>query len=143
MNSAIQNSIARLKKQAAETLTYKDPYYRGKPDHFEDDVELSAGRAAINAYSMWLQSAPFDYIREPYFGGFFHNLLREYEFDPASEERIRQDLIKETNEKFPNITILDLEVKMNEGKKGWDVHIHVTDNITGYTDELNEEIDNV
>jgi hypothetical protein len=89
-------------------------------------------RAIANAFRIWLQSSKNDYIRNPGFGGFFDNNMNDrFPFDPSSEQGIEQALIAASALRWPDIEILDVEVKCVKERRSWKVRVAIMDKNSG------------
>jgi hypothetical protein len=110
--------------------------------------------AIINPYRMWLQSKRNDYIRAPKFGGLFQFALNDrVQFLPENEGLVKQIIMDESAEKFPEIPVVGCDVKCLLAEKSWQIDIIVQDiytknvipvsvNIEGEKDEdLNNNYD--
>lgn len=128
-NSIIARNIKQLEKSLKKNIDYLDLDYRGV-DKDVGDIELTRGSVVLNAYKLWLQSRSTSYIREAGFGGFFTENIHKYEFVPESEPIIERDLRAVTQEEWPDIELMDVEVKCMAPKKFWKVRVAVRDKIT-------------
>ena len=87
--------------------------------------------AILNAYRMWLLSKKYDYCRAPGFGGLFGDRLNDHvTFSVDNEPVVRDLIINKTAEKWPDITLLDVEVKANIPNREWYVRILAQDKTT-------------
>jgi len=94
-------------------------------------------RAIANAYRLWLQGGKFDYVRRPNFAGFFDNQLNDrFEFDPSNEGGVAQALREESAAKWPDIQIVDVEVKCRFELRDWWVRVTIADRNTLLTDTI-------
>jgi len=100
-------------------------------------------RAILNAYRMWLQSKQYDYNRRPGFGGLFQNNLNDrVYFSPDNEDEVAQIIRSETEEKWPDITIMGIEVKAIMKDRSWHIRIIAQDKQTKLvlTDQLSVNV---
>ena len=109
-NSIIARNIKQLEKSLQKNIDYLDLDYRGV-DPNVGDIEITKGSVVLNAYKMWLQSRSTSYIREAGYGGFFTEAIHQYEFSPESEPIIENDLRAATQEEWPDIELMEVEVK--------------------------------
>jgi hypothetical protein len=131
-------SIDQLSKTLNNTISYVDIDYE-VCDNPKDPWRVSTRstvmkneRAIANAYRMWLQSKPNDYIRNPGFGGFFNKELNDrYSFSPSSEETIATALREESAAKWPDIEIIAIKVTCAYEKRAWQVKLTIRDKNTG------------
>ena len=94
-------------------------------------------RAVANAYRLWLQGSAYDYVRRPHFAGFFDNQLNDrFPFDPSSEDGVAQALREETAQKWPDIQLIDVEVKCRFSQRDWWVRVTIADKNTLLTDTI-------
>ena len=128
-NSIIARNIKQLEKSLKKNIDYLDLDYRGV-DKDVGDIELTRGSVVLNAYKLWLQSRSTSYIREAGFGGFFTENIHKYDFVPESEPIIERDLRAVTQEEWPDIELMEVEVKCMAPKKYWKVRVAVRDRIT-------------
>lgn len=128
-SSIIARNIKQLEKSLQKNIDYLDLDYRGV-DRDVLDVELTKGSVVLNAYKMWLQSRSTSYIREAGTGGFLTEDIHHYPFEAASEPIIENDLRSMTAEQWPDIELLECEVKCMAPQKYWKVRVAVRDKIT-------------
>lgn len=128
-SSVISRNLKQLEKSLQKNIDYVDLDYRGVDDDVKS-IELTKGSPVLNAYKMWLQSRSTSYIRNAGFGGFLTETIHQYPFTPDSEGEILQELKSLTTEQWPNITLLDAEVKCMTPQKYWKVRVAVQDKIT-------------
>lgn len=84
--------------------------------------------AILNAYRMWLLSKKYDYCRSPSFGGLFGDRLNDKVTFSVDNEEVVKDLIKnQTAEKWPDITLIDVEVTADIPTRQWKVRILAQD----------------
>lgn len=134
MNSILLKNYNKLKESLKETVNAVDLDYRANREDSEGNLIVPVIRGAspmLNEYKLWLQSSKTDYIRNYEYGGFFNLNLNEYPFSPDSEERIAQDLRDKTAELFPNIYLMDVQVKCMSPERYWRVKVVVADKETG------------
>ena len=87
--------------------------------------------ALLNGYRMWLQSKNYDYIRMPYFGGLFSSALNDrFHLSKDNEEAVADLIRTETEEKWPDINLLDCKVTANVSKREWLIRIVAQDKNT-------------
>jgi len=134
VKTILAKSIEKLSHHLNDTINYVDIDYniidpgtsQGKT-HTRTTV-LKESYAILNAYRLWLQSKKYDYIRMPYFGGFFDNALNDrFQFKPENENAVKAALMNESRAKWPDISIIDIEVKCNMEKRSWDIRIIAQD----------------
>lgn len=128
-SSVIARNLKRLEKSLQKNIDYVDLDYRGV-DKDVYSIELRKGSPVLNAYKMWLQSRSTSYIRNAGFGGFLTETIHNYPFTTESEPIITEDLKSLTTQEWPNITLLQCEVKCMAPKKYWYVKVAVQDRIT-------------
>jgi hypothetical protein len=131
--SILKKSLKDLKKTMGDTINFVDVDYEVIPDHKTTrSTIMKDERAIANAYRLWLQSGKFDYIRNPNFGGFFDNQLNDrFPFSPDSEEDVKIALINETKEKWPDLILINTEVKCNFAQRNWWIRTTIADRNTG------------
>lgn len=87
--------------------------------------------AILNAYRMWLLSKKYDYCRAPGFGGLFGDRLNDkVTFSVENEPVVKDLIINQTAEKWPDITLIDVEVKAIIEKREWYIRIMAQDKTT-------------
>jgi hypothetical protein len=132
--SLLFKNIKDLSKTVGDAIAYVDLDYEIKRP--ADDPWTTHTRsmvckddyAILNAYRLWLQSRRYDYIRSPSFGGFFENNLNDrFAFRPENEAGVSQALVQESNEKWPDINVLECNVTCDTKLRGWVVHILAQD----------------
>ena len=130
IKSLLIKDIDRLNKSLGGSINYIDIDYdikRSKNDPWTTKTRSTICRndyAVLNAYRLWLQSKKYDYIRAPSFGGLFENNLNDkVYFSAENEGTVRQLIIDESNQKWPDITILDCEVKAIMSNREWNIKI--------------------
>ena len=137
IKTLLAKNFKKLSDQLNDTINYVDIDYNIiEPStsqgltHTRTTI-LRENYAILNAYRLWLQSRRYDYIRDPNFGGFFDNALNDrFQFNIENESAVKTALLNESAEKWPDITILDIEVKCNLGKRSWDIKILAQDKNT-------------
>lgn len=131
--SILLRDIPELNERLQENINYIDLNYTGvKTDKFGNKyIKIEKAVPILNAYKMWLRSGKHDYIRRKDYGGFFADNLNRYRFSPESEEDIKNDLIRLSNELFPDIYIISCEVKCYFNARKWGVKVIVADKNTG------------
>jgi hypothetical protein len=137
-NSILAENESALKQSVEETINYVDIDYdlvsamsKSYTTHTRGIIEKNE-YALNNAYRIWLQSGKWDYIRNPEFGGFFDNNLNDrFVFHPSSENAVREALISETAQKFPQVDIISVDVKCAFRERKWIVHVVLRDKNTG------------
>jgi hypothetical protein len=141
-NSILRNSLKDLKKTMGDTINFVDIDYDVIPDHKTTRSTIMRDERAItNAYRLWLQSKKWDYIRKPNFGGFFDNNLNDrFVFSPDSEEDVKKALIEETRMRWPDLQVIDCNVKCLFSKRAWHVQVIIRDKNTGLIDAQEAEI---
>ena len=116
---------------------YDDPYTTSTRKMVEHNFE-----AILNPYRMWLQSKKTDYIRQKNWGGFFEFALNDkVQFKTENESVVREMIISQSNEKFPDLTILDCKVKAIIRDRNWDVEIVVQDKYSNNVSVVKESLD--
>lgn len=128
-SSVIMRNLKQLNKSLQKNIDYLDLDYRGV-DKDVPSIELTKGSPLLNAYKMWLQSRSTSYVRNAGYGGFLTETIHQYPFTPDSENAIVEDLKSLTNQEWPNINLLECEVKCMAPKKYWKVRVAVQDKIT-------------
>lgn len=114
-----------------------DPYTTSTRKMVEHNFE-----AILNPYRMWLQSKRTDYIRQKNWGGFFEFALNDkVQFKTENESVVREMIISQSNEKFPDLTILDCKVKAIIRDRSWDVEIVVQDKYSNNVSVVKESLD--
>lgn len=87
--------------------------------------------AILNPYRMWLQSNRNDYIRQAGYGGLFQFALNDkVPFRKESEPTVRDLIVKESKEKFPELNIVDCKVEAIIPDRNWKIDIVVQDTYT-------------
>jgi len=87
--------------------------------------------AILNAYRLWLQSGRYDYIRSPIFGGLFENNLNDrVQFGVAAEDTVRSIIIEESAQKWPDIIVVNCEVRALVPQRQWWIKITIQDRNT-------------
>lgn len=132
-SSVILRNLKQVSKNLGKNLNYVDLNYTGPRDASSGNpnIRIEGGTPILNEYKLWLRSGFYDYIRNPAKGGFFAYNLNNYPFDPSSEPLIKNDLVAKTKELFPDISILDCQVKCLPAQRKWQVKVIVGDNSTG------------
>lgn len=114
-----------------------DPYTTSTRKMVEHNFE-----AILNPYRMWLQSKRTDYIRQKNWGGLFEFALNDkVQFKTENESVVREMIISQSNEKFPELSILDCKVKAVIRDRNWDVEIVVQDKYSNDVSVVKESID--
>lgn len=114
-----------------------DPYTTSTRKMVEHNFE-----AILNPYRMWLQSKRTDYIRQKNWGGLFEFALNDkVQFKTENESVVREMIISQSNEKFPDLSILDCKVKAVIRDRNWDVEIVVQDKYSNDVSVVKESID--
>jgi hypothetical protein len=133
MDSILKKSLPVLKKAMNDSINFVDLDYEVLPDHKTTrSTIMRDDRAIANAYRLWLQSNKNDYIRNPGFGGFFDNSLNDrFKFSPDSEDGVKTALIARTKELWPDLVVIDCEVKCNLARRNWFIKIMIADKNTG------------
>jgi hypothetical protein len=143
MDSILKKSLPKLQTIMENTINYVDI------DYEVVNPKVNAGdgsspwttrtrstimkneRAVANAYRLWLQGSHFDYVRRPGFSGFFDNQLNDrFQFDPSEEPSVAAALKEETKEKWPDIVLLDVQVKCLTDTRCWWVKVSIADKNT-------------
>ena len=113
-----------------------DPYTTKTRKMVERNFE-----AILNPYRMWLQSKRDDYIRKPKWGGLFQFALNDkVQFKTENEDVVRDMIISESNEKFPDLNIIDCKVKAVIADRNWDIEIIVQDKYTNNVSLVKETL---
>lgn len=136
-SSIIERNIKSLKSNLKANLSYVDIDYKGFTDG--QASVLYDGKAIVNQYKMWLQSKPYDYIRNPDRGGFCFINLKKYRFDPSSEKAIAKELTTLTQQNFANIQVVDIKVTCEEALRAWRIQVRIIDTITHLLGDLGRE----
>lgn len=130
MNSLFgQRNVDQFRQTLAKNVDYLDLRYSGPVGN--GNITIHKGDPILNKYKIWLQSGKNSYTRHPEKGGFFANNLNNYPFDPSSEKVIEKDLIALSQEKFPEIAILQCTVVCMVKSREWKVDLIVADKATG------------
>lgn len=136
MNSLLKKTTKLLEKPQGNInlidIDYKlledpdDPYTTSTRSMVETNYN-----ALLNSYRLWLQSRPGDYIRSPSTGGMFTYALNDkVQFTEDNEQTVKNLIIKNSNEMFPDLTIVDCIVKRVLKDRNWDITIIVQDKLT-------------
>lgn len=128
-SSVIARNLKQLEKSLQKNIDYLDFDYRGV-DEDVPNIEITKGSVVLNAYKMWLQSRSTSYIRSAGYGGFLTETIHKYPFTEESEKVIETDLKTLTTQEWPEIELLECEVKCMAPKKYWKVRVAVRDKIT-------------
>ena len=99
--------------------------------------------AILNAYRLWLQSRRNDYVRAPEFGGIFDaNLNDVAQFRPENSQVVEDYIVNKSNQNWPQIEILSIDVKAIVSERRWRIHLIILDKGSGLMmeDELSREI---
>lgn len=128
-SSVILRNLSQLNKSLQKNIDYVDLNYIGYDK--DKTLVLKKGSPILNRYKIWLQSKSTDYTRNAGFGGFFQNNLNEYEFSSSSETQIEADLRAKTEQLFPDLNLISVEVKCMAPAKYWNVKVVVSDKMTG------------
>ena len=114
-----------------------DPYTTSTRKMVEHNFE-----AILNPYRMWLQSKRTDYIRQKNWGGLFEFALNDkVQFKTETENVVREMIISQSSEKFPDLSILDCKVKAVIRDRNWDVEIVVQDKYSNDVSVVKESLD--
>lgn len=114
-----------------------DPYTTSTRKMVEHNFE-----AILNPYRMWLQSKRTDYIRQKNWGGLFEFALNDkVQFKTENESVVREMIISQSSEKFPDLRILDCKVKAVIRDRNWDVEIVVQDKYSNNVSVVKESLD--
>jgi hypothetical protein len=154
MDSILKKSLPKLQTIMEDTIHYVDIDYEVVNPKFAPgespwttktrDTIMRNGRAVANAYRLWLQGSNYDYVRRPGFSGFFDNQLNDrFKFEEGSEEGIKQALREATKEHWPDIALIDVEVKCQFAIRNWWVKVSIADKNTLLADtfEVNHSVD--
>jgi len=134
IKSLLAKNIKRLNNNLNNAINYVDIDYDIKRP--EDDpwttktrsMILYSDYAILNAYRLWLQSRRYDYVRAPLFGGLFDMALNDrVTFSVENEESVKAIIYEETAAKWPDITIIDCEVKAIIARREWHIRIVAQD----------------
>ena len=150
-NNNIENTLlkktAKLLEQPQGTLNFFDIDYQllEDPDNPYRTVTRKMVEhnfeAILNPVRMWLQSNKDDYIRQKGWGGLFQYSLNDrFAFRPENENSVRDLLISELNQKFPDLNVVDCTVKCERRDRNWDVEIIVQDKHTNNIGAISEKI---
>lgn len=130
--SIVARNVKKLGESLKENINYVDVTYKGINEKSIFNTVIENGSAILNAYKIWLQSSADDYIRNYNYAGFFDDYLNRYPFDESSIPAIKQELISVTEQKFPKVRILALDVHCDKVHRGWKLRAVVQDTLTGY-----------
>lgn len=136
MNSLLKKTSKLLEKPQGNInlidIDYKlledpdDPYTTSTRSMVETNYN-----ALLNTYRLWLQSKPGDYIRNPSFGGMFAFALNDrVQFTEDNVATVKNLVITESNAAFPDLSIVDCQVKRIVDERCWDITIAVQDKLT-------------
>jgi len=135
--SLLVRDIEKLHNTLNDTIKYVDLDYdvkRPKSDPWTTKTRSLVCRndyAILNGYRLWLQSRRYDYVRNPNFGGLFDSALNDRTpFGPEHEDTVRNIMIRESNEKWPDINVLSCEVKAIVAERRWHIKIVAQDKKT-------------
>jgi hypothetical protein len=140
VKSLLINNMEELNKKLNTPINYLDIDYNAiSPDPGTTQGKtktrtriLHNDYAILNAYRMWLQSRRYDYIRAPNFGGMFDSALNDkFPFKTESEGIVADYIKSETETHWPQITVLNIEVKAELAKKNWLIKILAQDKQSG------------
>ena len=131
--SIVARNVKKLGESLKENINYVDVTYKGINEKSIFNTVIENGSAILNAYKIWLQSSADDYIRNYNYAGFFDDYLNRYPFDESSIPAIKQELISVTEQTFPKVRILTLDVHCDKVPRGWKSRAVVQDTFTGYT----------
>lgn len=136
IDSILKRSLPELKKTMDDKINFVDIDYEvvNPKKSLANGTEpwttktrktvMRDAEAIANAYRLWLQSGKYDYVRKPNLGGFFDSQLNDrFPFSPESEEDVKTALINETKEKWPDLTLVDVEVKCKESTRSWWIRV--------------------
>lgn len=97
--------------------------------------------AILNPFRMWLQSKKTDYIRQKGWGGLFQYQLNDrVRLHPNNEETVRELIISQAEEKFPELSIIDCKVEADVPNRNWKVDIIVQDKYSNGFGQIKENI---
>ena len=98
--------------------------------------------AILNPYRMWLQSKRDDYIRQKGWGGMFQFALNDkVTFRKENEAQVREILLAESKDRFPDLDIIDCTVEAVIPDRKWDISVTVQDPYTGNVMGVRERLD--
>lgn len=148
---AIVNTLLKKTEKLLEdpqgTINYIDIDYKLLED--TDDPYTTVTRkmvehnfeAILNPYRMWLQSKRTDYIRQKNWGGLFQFQLNDkVRLLTENEDVVREMIISQSAEKFPELSVLDCKVVANIPSKEWKVDIIVQDKYSKGVGQIKETI---
>jgi hypothetical protein len=97
--------------------------------------------AILNPFRMWLQSKKTDYIRQKDWGGLFQYQLNDrVRLHPNNEETVRELIVSQAEEKFPELSIIDCKVEADVPNRNWKVDIVVQDKYSNGIGQIKENI---
>jgi hypothetical protein len=97
--------------------------------------------AILNPFRMWLQSKKTDYIRQKDWGGLFQYQLNDrVRLHPNNEETVRELIVSQAEEKFPELSIIDCKVEADVPNRNWKVDIIVQDKYSNGIGQIKENI---
>jgi hypothetical protein len=118
--------LAKLQRGFDKNANYVDIDYDVGTGKYA--AVIKGGGAITSSLRLWLQSKQYDYHRRPGFGGFFGNLLNDrYHLSETNEEKVKADLVAEVSTKFPDVTIIAIDVKAKLERRAWIVRLVVQD----------------
>lgn len=113
-----------------------DPYTTTTRKMVERNFE-----AILNPFRMWLQSKKTDYIRQKDWGGLFQYQLNDrVRLHPNNEETVRELIVSQAEEKFPELSIVDCKVEADVPNRNWKVDIIVQDKYSNGIGQIKENI---
>jgi len=97
--------------------------------------------AILNPFRMWLQSKKTDYIRQKDWGGLFQYQLNDrVRLHSNNEETVRELIVSQAEEKFPELSIIDCKVEADVPNRNWKVDIIVQDKYSNGIGQIKENI---
>jgi len=147
IKSLLAKDIKKLGESLNDSINYVDIDYdiKSHPDNpwttKTRSMVYSNSHAVLNGYRLWLQSKRYDYIRAPHFGGLFESNLNDQVYlSPENEEIVKGLIMQQSAQKWPDITVLDCEVKAVMSTREWRIKILAQDKETKMV-LLDEDID--
>jgi hypothetical protein len=118
--------FSKLQRGFDKNSNYLDINYDVIPGKYP--TILTGGGCITSALRIWLQSKKTDYHRRPGHGGFFGNLLNDrYPLSTDHEEDVKKDLVAEIEKKFPDVTVIAIDVNADVPRRAWVVRLVVQD----------------
>lgn len=148
VNSVLLQNIKTLEATINENIAYTDVNFRGivnrtkevtdengrKKQYVEQTVTVSNAACLRDQFRIWLMSCTNDFHRNPNNGGFLEKNVVKRPFIDENCPVIEALLRSEAESKFPNLKIMDIEVKCNHSTRQWMIKVSILDKKTGLVD---------